>query len=61
MKVDLRRRSSKNPLSQRAVAKHEDAFTLNTLGTVLMRRAAEPRTNNSSRHAYVARGFFSLG
>lgn len=38
--------------AKRAVDKHKDAFTLNTLGTVLMRRTAHAHTIDSSRHRY---------
>ena len=38
--------------AERAVDLHRDAFSLNTLGTVLMRRAAHPNTDNSMRQTY---------
>ncbi len=38
--------------ARRAVGEHEDAFTFNTLATVLMRRAAHPSTPASKRAGY---------
>jgi len=38
--------------AQRAVSKHADAFTYNTLGTVLMRRASHRSTPSEARQRY---------
>jgi len=38
--------------ARRAIKQHEDAFTLNTLATVLMRRAAHSKTKEGSRRGY---------
>jgi len=38
--------------AKRATSKHEDAFSFNTLGTVLMRRAVHRSTPDSNRHGY---------
>jgi hypothetical protein len=46
--------------AKRAVSRHEDAFTLNTLGTVLMRRAAHPSTSDASRRRYWSEGNAAL-